>query len=654
MALRIDEWRLKMTENVNSVMGKLRGVADKTVGKFTSMQDRLNRSTMRGVASLRDGLSGAANVASESFSEFKQNMLGSLPLPGALSNGLAGLAGPLGIAIGLTAVLALGLVKGVEAAEQFGRGFRELRNLNMNLDASGIAELKSDLLDLSKAKGLDPQKVTAGYYDIQSATGKTGKEVLDLVGRIGEASRALNMDMATSINGVGKAMVAFGLGTESLDAILASNAKTVQMGIVTFDQLAKSQTEYAGAAASVNQTVDSANKLFAIMTQHTKSAEIAATYTKGAFAELTRESTVKGLKKIGVSVFDANNQMRQADDILRDLVPQLSGMSDLTFARMKEEIGGSEGLRAMLDAAKSSGADTLRVLDGFDASSFDVNKAIQQANGDLDVMKDKLTNSIQVELIRVGEVFMPYLVRTVDGLISMTHHISAFVGWLREGWHWMKNVYDNSMLVRGVVQALFLSVETGWNALKTVIDLAVQGLVAPIKSLGQALSGDIEGAFNTLKDYGKSAWSTLFDQGASTVANAKSRFDQVLGTPVTVPVVPEMLSAPAPAAVAAASIGAVPGMPAQPAAPAGDVYASRFGPAGANSAGGDGVRQGVSEVVGGGKQVRNVNVTIQSLIKEVKVVTTSSVREGTGEIQRMVTEAMVNAVRGGELALMND
>lgn len=652
MALRIDEWRLKITENVQSVLGKLSGAADRTTQKFTRTQDRMNQAMQRGTASLQKGFKGALGAAGDGVADLKSSMLSALPLPGAMTSGLASMAGPIGVAIALVGGLTLGLVKGVQAAEQFGVGFRELRNLNMNLDDSGIASLKNDLLDLSQAKGLDPQKVTAGYYDIQSATGQTGKAVLDLVGRVGEASRALNMDMSTSINGVGKAMVAFHLQTSDLDMLLASNAKTVQMGIVTFDQLSKSQTEYAGAAASASQTVDSANKVFAVMTQHTKSADIAATYAKGAFMDLSKGSTVAGLKKIGVSVFDANKQMRQADDILRDLVPKLSDMSDETFSNLKEEIGGQEGLRALLDAAKASGTDTLRVLDGFDSSSFDLNKAIKQANGDLDVMKDKLSNSVQVELIRIGEVFMPYIVKMVDGLLGMVHHISGFVNWLREGWQWLKNIYDNSMLVRGVIDGLFLMVRAGWELLSTVVMTVIDSMVTPIKALGAALTGEFSQAFDILQS-GADKTIGRWTGAASSVGDAfRVSVNNTMQREIfEVPVKPVIAGAEAPLAASPSA----PVVPGAPPAPKADPFASRFkGASGASDASGSGVKQGVSEVVGGGKQVRNVVVNIQSLVKEVKVVTANTVREGAGDIQRAVTEAMVNAVRGAELAVAND
>ncbi|MEO8589497.1 MAG: phage tail tape measure protein [Flavobacteriales bacterium] len=711
--MRADEWRLKITENVNSAITRLTSGADKAAARFTRTQDRINQAVGNSAQTIRTGIGTAWKGATASVGEYSRGMLNSLPLPSSMSSALGGLAGPLGIAVGLTAALGVGLVKGVQAAEQFDAGFRELRNLNIDKSKGEIDALKTSLLDLSEAKGLDPQKVTAAYYDIQSATGQTGQSVLDLVGRVGEASRALNMDMGESVRSVAKSLVAFHLTAKDTDAVLTSNWKTVQTGIVTFDQLAKSQTAFTGAAAGANQTMDTANKVFAVFTQHTKSADIAAEMAKTAFMDLGKASTVAGLKKIGVSVFDANGGMRQTDDILRDLVPKMATMSDVTFSRLKEEIGGSEGLRGLLDAAKGSGAETLRVLNSFDSSKADLTKGIREGNKDLDTMKDILSNKLQVELIRLGEMAMPFVTVMVSGLIDMVHYIGDFVGWLKEGYHWFKDIYDSSTLVRGVIQGLFVVVKTGWTVLKTVIMTVVDAIVTPIKAIGAALKGDFKGAWDILK-VGSDKTFNRWKQGASDVQDAmKSGAEETLGRKIfpvevqpiagvlkaTAPAIPgQPKAAPAPGAPAkvgappvpgvareaAPKVGAPPvpgvarldashqvgappvpgtrqpgaapkvGAPAVPGQPPADPYAKLFKEKSEGESGNGGrVSKGVSDVVGGGKEVRNVNITIQSLVKELTV-RVANVRDGGSEIKKVVEEALVRAVQGGELLIAND
>lgn len=126
-----------------------------------------------------------------------------------------------------------------------------------------------------------------------------------MVADVGVASRALNMDFGQAVNGVSKALVQFKLPLSDVNRLLESNAKTVQVGVVTFDELSKVQTEYAGAASSMNQELDTANKVFALLTTSTKNADIAATMAKASFQDIGKGDTVAGLKKIGVDVFDA-------------------------------------------------------------------------------------------------------------------------------------------------------------------------------------------------------------------------------------------------------------------------------------------------------------------------------------------------------------
>lgn len=69
--------------------------------------------------------------------------------------------------------------------------------------------------------------------------------------------------------------------------------------------------------------------------------------------------------------------------------------------------------------------------------------------------------------------------------------------------------------------------------------------------------------------------------------------------------------------------------------------------------GNDPLKTGATAIVGGGKQVRNVNVTIQKLVEKLEVRTAGTVREGISNVRQQVEQALVDIVRGGEAALAN-
>ncbi len=101
--------------------------------------------------------------------------------------------------------------------------------------------------------GLQLRILTKAHYDLQSATGLYGKEAEAVFKKVGQYSIATGASLGDSMNSTTKAMKAYGLGVKDIDALLASNAKTVQVGITTFDELARVQTDYAGAVSAAGQ-----------------------------------------------------------------------------------------------------------------------------------------------------------------------------------------------------------------------------------------------------------------------------------------------------------------------------------------------------------------------------------------------------------------
>lgn len=640
--MRADEWQLKLRENVQAGLAKLSGASDAAAARFLRSQRAISTAVDGMKSNIRAGIGGAWQGITEQLGEYKQQLIGSLPLPPQMASALGALAGPLGVAVALVGALSLGLAKGVQAAEQYGRGFRELRNLNLDKTQAELDQLNDSLLGLSFERGLNAEAVTKAYYDIQSATGQYGEDVLRMAGRIGEASRALNMDYSSAVNAVSKSMLAFKLEADQVDAIMASNAKTVQVGVTTFDELARSQTEYAGAASAVGQTLDSANKVFAALTQSTKNSAVAATMTKGAFQDLTKANTVNGLNQIGVAVFDANGQLRQADAILRDLVPQLSQMSDQEFSALKEEIGGSEGLRGLLDQAKGSGDNLLRTLDAFDASQIEVGKVIEMANNDLDVMRDKLANQINAKFIELGRLVQPIVVAMLKGFSWVLERVVGIGSALGKVWEWMRAIYDQSMVVRFTLESLFAVVEAGWSVVKGIIGATLEAMMTPVRVMGKVLQGEFGQAWDELTG-GAAAFADELGGGVKGVATAfGDALDATLNPQRTVQVQPVMGELETP--MQQALVGANAGAP----SPGGFVPN-----AGGTGAANDAARQGVSQVVGGGQQVRNVTVNIQSLVREI-VVNTTTVREGMTDIKRAVEQGIIQAVNGAELAVAND
>lgn len=344
-------------------------------------------------------------------------------------------------AVGLGAIL----FDSTKKAEAFNNQMLELRNLNLDKTSTQMDALSDMILNTSIEKGLNPVKTSKAFFDIQSATGKYGKEVENIVGRVGQFSQATKADMDEMTNAVAKAMNAYRFGDKQIDKFLESQAKTVQVGITTFDQLAKVQTEYASAAVGAGQGFDTANKFFAAFSKSSKSVDIAATMTKTAFQGLSDPNVQKGLMKYKINLFDANGQMLDATKIATQMNDTISQMSDQKFSKFMGDVGGPEGMRGLLQMMKASGDDIVKSFSDFDNTKFSIDAALKNAKGDPAVMKEIVKNQMEGIQTQIGSMFLPAEAKGLNWFSDQLSGIKDTFGDVNKENTTAKNTFDGLM-----------------------------------------------------------------------------------------------------------------------------------------------------------------------------------------------------------------
>lgn len=314
--------------------------------------------------------------------------------------------------IALTAAGVLAIGKGIDYTTQkaadFNTQFRALANLNLDKSKREIDSLRRMVLNTAFDKGFDTSKTIMGYFDVQSTTGKFGNEVKTIVEKQGEFANLMQANFNDYIAGTAKGMANFGFGVDKLDEFNRSAYATVKVGVTTFDQLAKIQSVYAGAAASNNQTFDTANKLLALFTIKTKSVDEAATLTKSMFNDLTKDTTIKAFKKVGISLYDNNGLIKQADSLMLELNKKFAGLDkDSKVVQLKNQFSGSEGLIAMIQAATDKSGQLQNTLNSFDSTKLGLNKALELAKNDVNYLNEQMKNKLNVMNIEMGETLLP-------------------------------------------------------------------------------------------------------------------------------------------------------------------------------------------------------------------------------------------------------
>lgn len=314
--------------------------------------------------------------------------------------------------ITIAAAAAVGLYKGFDAltkrAADFNTQFRQLSMLNLEKPKAEMDSLKKIVRDTAFDKGFDTEKTIAGFAEVQSTTGKYGAEVQAIVAKQGEFARLMQADFNSYIAGTAKAMINFGFGAERLDEFNRSAYATMQVGVITFDELSKVQSVYSGAAASAMQDFDAANKMLALFTVKTKSVNVAATLTKSLFNDLTKSTTINAFKKVGIDAYDASGKLKQVDKLILELNEKFRGLdSDRKIIELKNQFSGSEGLIALVQAATDQTGQLQITLDEFDKAGAGFNRVFQDAKEDLNYINETLKNKTNALLTEYGESMLP-------------------------------------------------------------------------------------------------------------------------------------------------------------------------------------------------------------------------------------------------------
>lgn len=369
--------------------------------KIRTGLNQAKRETFKGVNEMQTKM----NALKFNFAKNSKAIANEIPL---ISNAFRLASNPIALTVGGLYAIGRGLDYTAQKAADFNTQFRALSNLNLDKSKREIDSLNRMVLNTSYNKGFDTNKAITGYFDVQSTTGKFGREVQRIVEKQGEFANLMQSDFNEYIAGTAKGMANFGFGVDKLDEFNRSAYATVKVGVTTFDQLAKVQSVYAGAAASNNQTFDTANKLLALFTIKTKSVDEAATLTKSMFNDLTKDTTIKAFKKVGINLYDNNGKIKQADTLMLELNKKFAGLDkDKKVVTLKNQFTGSEGLIAMIQAATDKSGQLQNTFDSFSNTKLDMDRVIELTKNDLNYKNEILRNKLNALEIEIGISLLP-------------------------------------------------------------------------------------------------------------------------------------------------------------------------------------------------------------------------------------------------------
>lgn len=214
-------------------------------------------------------------------------------------------------------------------------------------------------------------------------------------------------------------------------------------------------------------------------------------------APFTHNSTfLRGLSELGISVHNANGQIKSMSDLLLGLSGRLGGMSEGKAFLIGQRLGldddtirllreGKDAVQSYLDKTKEDGI--------IQKQNLEIYERLRKARVELSKSWSELS-------IKIGNVILPIITKLVDGLTSVTE-------WIRE----------NSGFIQHTLELL------GWFASGIAgVILAIGLLVNSLKLLKMGLWGLGIGAIILLWD----DFMTYLEGGDSVIGRVINKFNE--------------------------------------------------------------------------------------------------------------------------------
>lgn len=265
--------------------------------------------------------------------------------------------------------------------------------------------------------------------NVLAQSGLTAEEQMKALPEVLNLAAAGNLSLADSSTYVVGTLKGFGKGMNEAKRVTDLVAKGATMANTDVRGLGTALSSSSATAKSYGQNMDSVTLSLLRLAEQNITGEEAATALNRAMMDLyTPTSTAKkALDELGVSVYDAQGNARDFNDVVDELNGKLSGMSEEQRNAYKNTIFTTYGLQAFNKMTVSS---TEKVND-FKEGLKDANdSALKQAQTQLDNLKGDITlfkSALEGAGIVISNVLIPNIrnfIQWLTGLVTKFNELS--------------------------------------------------------------------------------------------------------------------------------------------------------------------------------------------------------------------------------------
>lgn len=303
---------------------------------------------------------------------------------------------------------------------------RNMRNVNSLLGQSdaGFAKMGDAVLGLSRELPQSASALSAGLYDVVSS-GFEGADALSVLRASAVAASAGLTDTATSGRAISGVLNAYGLSAAHAGEVSDTLFQTVNLGVITFEELAGTIGDFVGTAAALGVPIDDAASALATMTLSGISAEESSTALNRVMLALIKPTTQMAalFKSWG---FESGTAAVQALG-LRGVMDRIRESTGGTADSMQGLFEETRGLKGALALVSDEGRNYARVAAGMGEAHKGAGaaaKVLAEQSKSLSFQLALLKNNAVAAGIELGRAIGP----TIAKGLSLIRDVSRDVG----------------------------------------------------------------------------------------------------------------------------------------------------------------------------------------------------------------------------------
>ncbi len=366
------------------------------VTKIASSQKEL--ANMTAAATARTGMmAGGVRFLSDSLSGAKDMMFGMVAASGLLN-------------------LAEQLQQAIQQTMAFEQSWVKINVIMRDSPTEKVEEIRQGIFGMSAALGTATE-LTEGLYQTLSSGITDTAEAMQFIQEAAMAAKGGFTSTFTAVNAGTSVLQAYGLEAEKATEVFDVMAKTVDLGKITFEQMASSLGNVVPIAASLGVNFKTMSAAIATLTLQGLPAAQAITAVRGMLTTILKPSqeSVRIAQEIGVAWNEAGLKAQGFVGLLKSL--QDSGAKRSQIAQMVGDIEAINGVMAL--TSKTGLATMVNSVKGLDdaigASRKSMEVYAQSFAGQWDTLKNSLVNFS----ISVGEIAVPAINKLIGLLIRI-------------------------------------------------------------------------------------------------------------------------------------------------------------------------------------------------------------------------------------------